>query len=59
MRAATRRAEAQAKDAAPASLSRALKDRTADVHQTSDALVQAKMALAFADKRVWCGSPKP
>jgi heme oxygenase len=58
VRAATRRAEAQ-KDAAPASLSRALKDRTADVHQTSDALVQAKMALAFADKRVWCGSPKP
>jgi len=44
-----RRADAQS----AASLSKALKERTADVHARSDALVNAKMALAFADRAVW------
>mmetsp|Transcript_13377 Transcript_13377/g.18280 ORF Transcript_13377/g.18280 Transcript_13377/m.18280 type:complete len:274 (+) Transcript_13377:292-1113(+) len=37
----------------PLKFSKALKDFTSDVHASSDALVQAKMGLAFADPRVW------
>mmetsp|Transcript_35322 Transcript_35322/g.67533 ORF Transcript_35322/g.67533 Transcript_35322/m.67533 type:complete len:293 (-) Transcript_35322:325-1203(-) len=33
--------------------SKSLKERTRDVHASSDTLIQAKMALAFADKKVW------
>lgn len=33
--------------------SQALKEKTKHVHDSSDALVQAKMGLAFADPRVW------
>jgi len=34
-------------------LSKALRERTKDVHETSDRLVQAKMAFAFADRTLW------